>query len=574
MNQIERDVDVLIIGCGLAGLWSGMRAKDFCRNVLIVEKGKSGRSGISTFVHATQAEVPESELMDWLEESVEHMEYLTNQKLAEIILRENGDRIRDMISWGVPFTKDKDGKLKRESTRGQRKAKSLYYEGFKMMEVMIRRAKEKGISFIDRTIITDLLTSDGFHPTNGRIIGAVGFNTITGDFIKIRAKETIISSGLISPKLHCCYADNVTGDGQAMAFRAGAELANMEFSLSPNFSIFNRMFNTGGQTQFQMMGAKLVNSLGEEIMEKYAPFKGEKLLRSTLPLICQAIAKESLEGRGPICFDMRGWNEDNINKIREILPITMRAFDSAGIDLRRDLVEVTPMVTTWSAAAEGGIRIVDSNWSSTIDGLYATGVAGSFISGILLQGLCNVSGYRAGELAGKKAKESDYIKIEKSQIEKLKESIYKPLKIDRGITPSELYSRINSLIVPAESSIFKEEKRLNGTLNGLRNIKYNDLPHVKANDVHELVKANEVRNFSQLAELVYISSLERKESRYSHYREDYPYRDDIDWLKWIYINNDGKEIKVKNEDIPIDRYPIRPKERSKIPAPILFKSRR
>ncbi|MFC1962456.1 hypothetical protein ACFLWB_00400 [Chloroflexota bacterium] len=93
---------------------------------------------------------------------------------------------------------------------------------------------------------------------------------------------------------------------------------------------------------------------------------------------------------------------------------------------------------------------------------------------------------------------------------------------------------------------------------------------MSARDVHELVKANEARSYACLTEVIYHCALKRKESRLGHYREEYPYRNDIEWLKWIIARRDRDGLVLRFEPVPIEQYPIQPEKRAHIPPPVKF----
>ena len=125
-------------------------------------------------------------------------------------------------------------------------------------------------------------------------------------------------------------------------------------------------------------------------------------------------------------------------------------------------------------------------------------------------------------------------------------------------------------MIRPEFGIIKNEETIKEMLNEIKRTHQEELPRVAARDVHELIKANEARNFVELVEPVYICALERKESRLIHYRRDYPYRDDLDWLKWVVLKKEGDVIKVRHEPVPVEKNRIKLKERRRIPAPVQF----
>lgn len=355
-----------------------------------------------------------------------------------------------------------------------------------------------------------------------------------------------------------------------MAFRAGAKLINMEMGVSQAFGIWNRKFATGGQQQFLMNNAKIVNRLGDRVMERYMSvakannpeFDGHVEFGD----ICRVIAIENLEGRGPCYFDLSGWSEENVEKMWKVLPATMTAFKNDGIDIRRDKLESTPMTATYSSNQQAGLKVTP-DFATTVPGLYAAGVNVFAGAGIPPQGFCNISGYRAGENAARRASEVKSQPLVKKQVENLKEKMFVWLEQKSGHTPDSLFITLNRMLVPYGVSFFKNKKRITATLNGLEKLEKEELPGAFASDAHELVKLHEMRNILTVLKVIFSSALERKESRFGHYREEYPYRDDVNWLKWTVARNDGKGgISISIEPVPLENYPVKPQQQSVIPS--------
>lgn len=569
-SYISKEADVLIVGGGLAGLWAAIRARDFAKKVIVAEKGKVARSGVSIFCHTTFAPIPPGQYESYLEELAERSTYLGDQRLMEIFLREIGDRIKDMISWGVEFEKNPDGSLKTEAVRGQKVTRSALYTGRQMMMKMREEALRRGVEFEERVMITDLITSDGISPTEGEIAGAVGLNTRTAGFIVYNAPSVVLSTGAMSTKTNILYTNGLSGDGHAMAFRAGAEIVNMEQSVGQTFGVWNRKFATGGQQQFLMNNARIVNLLGERIMERYSSqarannpeFDGHIEFGD----ICRAMAIENMEGRGPCYFDLRGWSQENVEKMKKVLPVTMAAFEDAGIDVRKQLIESTPTTATYCASQQAGLRITPE-FEGTIPGLFACGVTAFVGNGLSPQGFCNVSGYRAGEYAAKRALGKAPPQLSEEQAKNLREKALGWMKNEAGPEPESLFKALNNLVVPYETSFFKQEKRIEHTLKELKKLEKEELSRSCARDAHELIKLHEFRNALTVLKMIFTSSLERKESRFGHYREEYPYRDDLNWLKWIVAKNDGSgEVSIRTEPVPFESFPMRPEKLARIPS--------
>lgn len=567
MDIKQKETDVLVIGGGLAGCWAAIRAAQMGKKVILVDKSKVARSGASTFTNQMLAPTPPAELKAWKKEIVERGEYLNDQEWVETLLKEQKDRIQDLIDWGVPFERNPDGSLLIKRGRGHGITGAVLCNGHTMMDVMRRKAEQSGVAIEDRLTITNLLTSDGNYPSQGRVCGAVGFHVREGAPFAFHAGAVVITTGQIGSKMRCHFVNNLAGDGQAMAYRAGAELLNMEFCTTGNISYFEKRFHSGSQALLVGMGARFINARGERFMPRYDPAMTE---RSKLSTLVQAFAKESVSGRGPCYWDMTGFTTDDIAMIRRLLPTTLRPFDEGGIDVRKKPVECTPVVQVASACGEGGIRI-DLQCQSTVPGLYAAGAAarnpvhGVYSTGGVNLAFCNVGGSRSGEAA---ARNSNLVPVVESQVNRTLEATFALLNRKEGYRPDEIVKEFQRIVIPAKNSLFKREERIQDTIKKLQELKQK-LSEIRAVDVHDLVKAVEAQNLLQMAGLVFMAALERKESRAWHFREEFPFRDDRAWLRWIIVKmgEDGLPHTWK-EPVPFDRYEFKMENPQKTPHPL------
>ncbi|MFC2008309.1 FAD-dependent oxidoreductase [Chloroflexota bacterium] len=568
------ETDVLIIGAGTAGCRAACRARDLGVNVALVDKGVVGRSGASPFAHGMLAPCPPGAQTDWLKEVVEQSEYLADQDWIEAIVEEQGPRIRELIDWGVSFDTDEQGNLLHFPGRGHVVSGLVNFNGPQMMDRLREAVIKKGVAVFERVMITDLLTSDGVLPTAGEVVGAIGLHTQKGDPLFFKAKAVVIATGPFTSKSHLVmFVNELTGDGQAAAFRAGAELTGMEFATHGTFSYLEKAgIRLLGQSKFQGLGATFINGLGEKVMDKYDPVLKE---RATFALIGQALVNEVLEGRGPIYLDMRHFSDEVIEQLWRILPQSMRGLTQAGLDIQKAAVEIKPVASLSGTGPGAGIK-VGVSCETNIPRLYAAGNAAKVPQGVanwggVPQAFANVSGYRAGENAAKTAKTLGDTQINRDQGEKLRTNMLVPLT-NEGVTADRIFHDINKIVNPALNYYFKSQQRIDKVLSEIRRITDAELPSVSAHDAHELTKANEARNVVLLAELVYLAASHRQESRGPHYREEYPFRDDKNWLKWLVLKYDQGKTVVREESIPLDRYPLKPETLSIIPHPVQVKN--
>ncbi|MDP2645476.1 MAG: FAD-binding protein [Desulfobacterales bacterium] len=566
------DTDVLVIGGGLAGCWAAIRARELTDRVTLIDKAMVARSGASTFTNSMLAPTPEGALEQWRTEIVEAGEYLNDQQWVDILLTEQPLRIRQMAGWGVPFERDTQGNFRTTPGRGHKNTRMIMCNGHRLMDVMKQQVLDRGVQLLPRIMMLDLLTSDGLHPTAGRIIGAAGLHGRDGDLVVCRAKAVVITSGVMDSKLRLLYINNLTGDGPAMAYRAGAELLGMEFCMVSKITRYEGKYYGGGSSLLQGFGARFINRLGEEFIGKYDP---ELKNRARVSYLCQAFAKEHYEGRGPVYLDMTSFSDEDAATVKKMLSSQFRPLAKAGIDPQKHPLVIDPVVSIGTPSGQGGIR-VDTDCRSTIPGLLAGGAAarnmvhGTYTVGGINLAFCNVSGYRAGENAAKTARESALETPRADQLKALEQNFFAPLHRSGGVSTGEALDQFHKISIPAPVSLFKNEARLKKALLKLQALAL-DLNRLCARDIHDLVRAKEIENLVPLARLVFTAALARTESRDTHYREDYPFRDDVNWLKWIILQRAGDDdIRLRLEPVPLEQYPVQPAQRRRIPYPVQY----
>lgn len=566
MAEILKNTDVLVIGGGLAGCWAAIRAKNIAPSVTLVDKAVVSRSGCSPWAYYFLAPPQEKDLSLWKKELVEKGDFLNNQDWIDALLMEHAQRLKDMESWGAPFERDNRGNLIIKSGRGHRSTGFVTSDARPRMEILKKKARELGVDIVERVMIADLLTSDGKLPTSGSVVGAIGFHTRTGDTVVIKSKAVINAAGPIH------QGANLTGDGTAMAFRAGAELMSMEFCNHPScFSTDGKHLLGTLNVLFQSLGLKIVNSKGERFMEKYDPVLKE---RTDWSIMAQAMAKETFEGRGPITLDLSEAKREDIDYFAKLHPGRMAPFIEAGIDLKKDKLRVIAQIGVASSSGDGGMRI-DLKGHTSIPGLYGAGstcknqVHGTYSVGGINLSWCCATGYHAGESAAQDSLKAKGLPLNQKQVEALKQEALTPLKQKKGPLPSAIFKEIEKITEPAMRSLIKRGDRIKATIADLKALRDEDLKALRARDWHELTKANEAKNLVLLSLATFRSALEREESRHSHYRQDFPYKDNANWLKWVFVKKDGKELKVRTEAIPFSKYQVKPKQ-EKIPSNVKF----
>ena len=403
------ETDVLVIGGGFAGCWAALRAADLKATVTLVDKAYVSRSGASTMSGGiTTCPFDTDDLDVWAEEFIVRGSYMCDQRWTYQLLEGQRERIKDYIRWNVPISRNADGTIRRFASRGMVNVRGMQYQPKVAMRELRRQITARGGRILDRLFITELLTADGEWPTRTGIAGAVGFDVYNGRFVVIKAKRTIVSTGMIAMKgTH--RVDNDCGDGAAMAFRAGGRLVDMEFTFGGTFNVLMKKFDFPSYNVAVAHGARLINARGERFMQQYDP---ERLERSELSHVVAAFAKEIVDGRGPVFVDLRHVDDSYWTDIAKL--------HRGGSILLTDHVpdpktNPLPIEPTWGMWASGrsGLQI-DLGARTNLYGLLAAGsvakndATGTHASAGSPTAFCKVSGWHAGGTAALESRECQH----------------------------------------------------------------------------------------------------------------------------------------------------------------------
>ena len=527
------DIDVLVLGGGFAGSWAALRASDYTKNVILVDKAYVSRSGASAISGGiTTCPLEGDDLASWAEEFIVRGSYMCDQDWTWQLLNGQKDRVQDYIDWGIPISRAEDGSIRRFASRGMINVRGMQYKPKAAIKELRSRIAARGVQIADRVCITELLTSDGNWPTSGSIVGAVGFHVHDGRFIVYRAKRTILATGMISMKgTH--GVDNDTGDGVAMAYRAGARLIDMEFTFGGTFSLLMKNMHFPSYNVAVAQGARLINARGERFMAQYDPVRLE---RSELSCVVAAFAKELLDGRGPIYVDLRHVNESYWADILSLNRGNNVLLSDRIPNPRENPLLIEPTWGLW-AAGRAGLQI-DIDCRTNLPGLLAAGstakndATGTHASAGAPTSFCFVSGYKAGETAGRESQSCEPPQIDPARIAALAATTFAPLTRHSGNSSADrLHDELTGMEASLINGLVLNEPRLRAMTEKVDGV-LAAMEQTRAAHLHDLVKLHEVRSVAECARLVYLTSLDRTESREQFYREDYPEIDDDNWFCW------------------------------------------
>ena len=406
--MIKLESDVLVIGSGGAGMYAALAAAKAGASVNLIDRSLIGRGGATIMAQMTVAVAMGEQCPDhWehhLADTLNAGRGLCDLELSRLLCEDGPNRIRQMDEWGVGWARE-NGRMKQAHAPGHDRPRCAYVDFLNTgpavsLTLRTQLHRQDGIQRIGDVMITDISLHDG------QAVGAEGWHLVSGESVSLRAKAVIIATGGLT-RLYArnSASSNMGGDGFALALRAGAELADMEFvQFFPIGHLAPRMIGMDPimWDPFRYkLGGRLINSEGEEFAERYGKAESGSYVL-TRDHATYAIFKEVEAGRGsPNGGAWLGFDHLPESDLRAAFGPVIDRIAKNGIDLTRDRIEVSPIAHYHM----GGIR-VNSKMETSVPGLYAAGEAVSGANGAnrlsgnaITEAL--VFGQRAGETAAK-----------------------------------------------------------------------------------------------------------------------------------------------------------------------------
>ena len=518
--------DVLVIGGGIAACFAAIKAAEAGASVIMADKGYVGRSGQSPYADSFLVFDPNTQDIEAaMEEINRHSEYLNNRFWTRTVLEHSAARYQDLLDWGCQFT-GKPNTIPGAPPSGVQfdKTKGAYGE------VLRRQCRKSGVKIVDQVMIVDFLKQDG------RIAGAVGLPSDSTELVTFIAKTVISCVGA------CGYKPNgypalmqLTGDGEAMAYRAGAAILGKEF-VDAHYSkegmpdpVSQRDAGAPPPVKPGQKGGpgpgggdggpKLrKNCDGQVISDRPDSVSGYMFtyLQSEFAVH---------EGKGPI------WNRG------------AKSFGGAALGM--------------SLRKADGLWVQDQECRSTLPGLFAAGDAqGTMQNGAAYStgggSICGgaVTGTIAAEAAAKEAASMEMPEVSAEELQRAREYVLGPIQRTGGFGPRWVMELLRNYMMPYFVYFIKKADRLEATLTLIGFMKEHIAPMIYAEDAHELRLAHEAKNMILSAEIRLRSGLFRTESRGNHYREDYPFRDDENWLCWTKVTDQNGTMTLEKVPVP------------------------
>ena len=543
-----RSAGVLVIGMGASGTRAALAAAEAGSSVLIANKGPAGRSGITlTAGGGTQAPFhPEDSPEQYYQDTIAYGYQLADRNLAWALARDSCQRVRDMERYGVRFRKDEQGAYILSRFPGHTYPRNIGFHGggIGMLGPLKNSClKHPNISVLDDFLVTGLIAS-----RDGGIGGALGWNLKTGELTLLEAPAVIIATGGCQQlwAVTDCPADS-TGDGLALAYRAGARFVDMEMILFYPSVIVWPPAARGAFVHYEFLAT---DRLDGDILDRSGaavlPKNPVPVRDAAMRLMNQAI----MDGRGGShggLFWYVGDSPKGKKFVAEYLDNQQyRYLRRQGLDPVNDKIEVAP----GAHYQLGGIRI-DAACRTNVDGLFCTPeAAGNYeganrLSGSALGGT-QVFGYLAGCSAHAWAAGHRGIPLDPASLQQESERVL--TLFDDGRKPSNPWQLKSHLQHLAQDSlgVVRSKKKLDVFMDELDSMEAElDGYRIRtdAGFQQPLMDLLELRSLIETARLVAGSAMTRTESRGHHFREEYPARDDENWLKHTCVQQqEGKPV--------------------------------
>jgi succinate dehydrogenase / fumarate reductase flavoprotein subunit len=563
--------DVLIFGTGLAGLRAAVeiarKSKDTI-NMALVSKVQIQRPH-SVCAEGGSAAVLQEEDGDNLElhawDTVKGSDFLADQDVVDRFVGLAPQEMHLLEHWGMPWSRFPNGRLMQRPFGGHsypRATMAADKTGFFEVQTLYDNLMQyRNFNRYDEFFATSILTE------NGVFSGITGIDMASGKFMVLRGKALLIASGGLGTLYgFTTYSQTVSGDGQAIAYRAGINIEDPEFlQFHPTGLIPSGILMTEA---CRAEGGYLKNSKGDRLMEKYAPKMMELAPRD---IVSRSEITEIKEGRGfkgPEGLDFIHLDLTHLGakKINQALPLIREVcIKYRGIDPITEPIPIRPV----AHYAMGGIE-ADINGATSMRGVWAAGeVAAHSLHGANRLGSnstteCLVWGGITGEEIVKFIQSGNpLMKVSDDQVKLEKKRIFEDLLQKKGTENLYDIKRELRAAMDQHAGVYRTGEEMSAGLKKVRELKqrYEKIYVADKGSVYNtnLINAMEIQNLIDLAEMLLMSAVVREESRGGHARYDFPNRDDEKWLKHTLVSytKEGPKLSYKPVTIttwkPVER---------------------
>jgi len=489
----------------------------------------AAQGGIAAVLDGWAQKIGDS-LESHIYDTVKGSDYLGDQDAIEILCREAPGDIRSMDRMGAIFSRTEEGGIAQRDFGGHSYARTCYAAdktGHILLQTLYEQMMKNRVKVYSEWHVVSLIIHDNICR------GVVAYDMAGGTLQVIRARAVILSTGGYGRAFSITSnAHANTGDGLALAYRAGVPLQDMEFVQFHPTGLYKHgiLITEGSRGE----GGYLVNRNGERFMERYAPSKMELASRD---VVSRAIQTEIDEGRGIdgcIHLDLRHLGKELI--MERLAQIHDIALSFANVDCVHDPIPIQPT----AHYSMGGIPTDINGTVPGVSGLFAAGEcacvsvhgANRLGGNSLLETI--VFGRRAGTSAVRYVKKSAIGGVSSGTLDSIEHEFYDLREMNGNERVADIKNDLQT-VMTGKCGIFRDSQKLAEVVKetGRLRERFNNIGISDRGMIFntEMMEAMELRNLLDFSEVIATSSLAREESRGAHYRTDYPERDDVGWLK-------------------------------------------
>jgi succinate dehydrogenase / fumarate reductase flavoprotein subunit len=568
--------DAVIVGAGGAGLMAAAQIADNA-NVAVISKLYPSRSHTGAAQGGIAAALGNQEEDNWvwhMFDTVKGGDYLVDQDAAEVLAREAIDAVYDLEHMGLPFNRTEDGRIDQRRFGGHTRnfgeaavRRSCYAAdrtGHMILQTLYQQGIKHQVSFFNEVMMLDLLLTDDYVCT-----GVVGMDILTGEIHVFHAKAVLLATGGFGKVFKVTSnALTLTGDGCAIAFRRGLPLEDMECYQFHPTGIYKLGILLSEACRGE--GGILRNDLGERFMERYSPTLLDLAPRD---IVSRSIYLEIQEGRGIggkdyIHLDLTHLPPETIETKLPDIADFVRTY--MGLDPVKDLIPIQPT----AHYGMGGIptdvegRVIVDEHKTVLPGLYAAGECACVsVHGANRLGTNSlvdlvVFGRRAGRHMLQFVRENDIQPMPQEPDFRARAEVARFLENDGHENAADIRVELQEAMM-SKAGMFRngdDLMELEGIIEDLRN----RFSHVGVRDKGktfnmDLVETIETGFLLDIAQAIAVSALAREESRGAHVRDDFPERDDVNWLKHTLAYRTSGGLQLRYKPVALGRF--EPKER-------------
>lgn len=545
--------DVIVVGCGFAGLNAAVSAKEAGRSVLVIDKGRPGYSGLSPWPSSFRWFDPErGDVAEAYRKAIqEGGDYLSNLNWYEQWIRESKDVYCRLTEWGIlaqyPKATEAGDYYEREDFVGYRETFDRFDRHKKWIEVLNRYE----IPFLEHTMVTDVLLEQG------AVNGVMGFHVPSGQVIAVSGKAVILATGGGSYKPTGYPTGGDTFDGEYMAYNLGLPIAGKEFEdfhQTPATAPGNVFFDNHWQylENIWLCG-------GDVAMENasgYGAAKGNVMVLGRVKKAVYGVSAadgSEIQDVSTAQYTRRGGSQvyetdpEEVRSGKMSTPVAASALAGAATGM---CCHLTSGVFCGLEELDGAAGIPGLYTAG--DGIHATAPSGAaYPCGVgFTSCFCSIDGMHAGKAAAAYVQSAAPVAVNAEMIEKKIEGMTAPLRVEQGFDPNWARDVLHSIMAPYWVSVAKTEPTLRAALTQVEYMRDHVAPKLAAKTSHDLRLCIEMKHKILSAEMKLRASLARQESRGNHYRSDIPYRDDAHFLCYITVKKGENGMETDRVPIP------------------------